>query len=213
MSPLDNDALKAALALPQEERRRMVTKISFQQGTSAAAQVSAVWLPVVAYLNFGSGRPARWFQTRLNVSAKTSVVIMPIIFGFGVVSEQVATRLANPKAFALDITTGRVSALPPHKKLANYVYDSPIRSLIMLGIPGVLAIFLSKGGQTELSISQRIMHTRVAGQFSILTILVGTMGLHDYMSKRGGRYLEPWEEELKLKQQKAAEDEERNLHQ
>jgi hypothetical protein len=205
MAPVvyNSDAINAALALPQEERRRLVTKIAAQQGAIAAAQASLGWVPVVTYLLNAKSEPALWFQTRLNTSAKTAATIMPIIFAFGMVSEQVATRLANPQAFVSDVSTGRVSALPVHKRLANFVYDHPINSLIMAGVPAVLTIFMSKSGQTELSLSQRIMHTRVAGQFTVLMTLVSVMGFHDYMGRRG-RFLEPWEEELRQKQMNAA---------
>lgn len=203
MSPpvvYESDAIKSALSLPVEERRKLVTKISIQQGSWAALQTSAVWLPTMAYLHYGKSGPAKFFQTSLNMSAKTAVTIMPILFAWGMVAEQVATRLANPQMFEHEADHGFVSTLPLHKRVANYVYDNPIRSLIMMGVPGVIAIFASKGGQNELSMSQRIMHTRVAGQFSVLALLVGTIGFHDYMHRvNGGRFLEPWEEELKKK--------------
>jgi len=46
-----------------------------------------------------------------------------------------------------------------------------------------------------------LMHTRVMGQFSILAILVSTMGFYDYMRSRGP-FLEPWEIEARLARQK-----------
>jgi len=199
----NSETLNLALELPAEERRRTVTKIAVQQGLSGAAKVAAVWIPAVTYLRYGNSGVSRWFNTGLNVSGKTAVVIMPILLGFGIISEQVATRLANPQAFAADLSTGRVSALAPHQRMANYLYDNPMKTLVMLGTPTVLTIFLSKGGQTELTLSQRLMQTRVLGQFSVLAILIGTLGFHDYMAKRG-RFLEPWEEELLQKQKETA---------
>jgi hypothetical protein len=198
-----SDAINHALSLPIEDRKAMVTKISIQQGAFAATQVAAVWLPAITYLSYGKARPAKFFQTGLNASAKTAFTIMPIVMGFGLVSEQVASRLANPQAFEAELSHGRVSSLSVPKRLANFFLDSPMKALIMIGVPGVLGIFLAKGGQSELSFSQRIMHTRVMGQFSVLAVLVGTMGFHDYMTKRG-RFLEVWEEEALAKQKETA---------
>lgn len=178
----------------------MVTQIATREGSIAAAMTSIVWLPTTAFLAYGNSGPSHFFRTRLNTSARTALVIMPIVFAFGIVSEQVASRMANPEAFAHDIHSGRVSTLSLPKRLANFVHDYPVRTLFMLGVPGVIGIFASKGGQHELSLSQRLMHTRVIGQFTVLSILLGTMGFHDYMS-RHGRYLEPWEEELLKKEE------------
>jgi len=202
MSPpvvYESEAVKQAIAMPIEERRKMVTKIATQQGASAAAQAALVWTPAILYLANGNAGPCKWFQSRMNAQAKTAFWVMPILGIFGLVSEQVATHMANPGAFENEVASGRVSTLSPPKRFANFVLDHPIRVLIMVGVPAVLSLFLSKSGQKELSLSQKIMHTRVAGQFSVLATLVGTMAFHDYMSRRG-RFLEPWEEEaLKAK--------------
>jgi hypothetical protein len=216
MSPpvvFESDSLKQALALPQEERRKLVTQIAAQQGAIAGLKTALVWTPAVAYLQYGRSGASNWFRTRLNVSGKTAFLIMPIISAFGLVSEQVATRMANPRVFESEIAVGRASALPIHQRMANFVHDNPIRTLIMVGVPGVVAIFLSNGGNPELSLSQRIMHTRVAGQFTVLTALLGTMGIHDYMSKRG-RFLEPWEElaQKEKVEQALKEEEQGKLH-
>lgn len=41
--------------------------------------------------------------------------------------------------------------------------------------------------RTGLKLSQRIIHTRVQGQASVITILALTMGFREYMQKNGGR--------------------------
>ncbi len=38
-----------------------------------------------------------------------------------------------------------------------------------------------------LKLSQRIIHTRVQGQASVITILALTMGFREWMQKNGGR--------------------------
>lgn len=42
-------------------------------------------------------------------------------------------------------------------------------------------------GRAGLKLSQRIIHTRVQGQASVITILALTMGFREYMQKNGGR--------------------------
>lgn len=186
-----SEALSAALKLPAEERKKQVGTISFMEGAKAGAVGSLFWLPVTYYLSQGKSGAGKWFQTRLNNSGRTAVVIMPPIFVFGLVSEQVASRLGNPMVFD-QIIAAKATQLPMHKRLANFVYDHPFQWILTLGVPTLFTTYLVKGADHSLSPSQRIMHTRVIAQFSVLSILLGTMGFYDYMNRRG-RFLETWE--------------------
>lgn len=191
-----SDAVTAALAVPAAQRKEIATRVATTEGALAASYTAAVWLPYIAYINYrpNANGMARWFNKRLNTSAKTALTTMPILFAFVIVSEQVTSRLANPDAFARELADGRLSTLPLYQRTANFVYDHPFRVLITLGLPTVTWVYIAKGGDSSLSISQRIMHTRVIGQFSVLAILAATMGFYDYMGRRG-RFLELWEKE------------------
>ena len=78
---------------------------------------------------------------------------------------------------------------------ANYAFFNPMRTLIASGIVTVGTIFAIKGGEAHLSLFQRLFHTRVLGQASVLGLLVGTMAFHEYMDRRGP-FLEEWETEV-----------------
>jgi len=186
-----SDALREALKLPVEERHRVVTRMAFTEGLKSGLGVGVVCGGVLGGLWY-SGRLS---SLPLSASAKTMALVVPPVLTFSIVSEQVASRLARPEAFAYAVagSDSRASSLALHKRLANLVYDHPYRIMVGVGVVGVVGIFRSTASQAELSFSQRIMHTRVLAQFTVLTTLAGLMGFSDYMRRRG-RFLEPWEE-------------------
>ena len=167
----ESKALTAALALPADERKKIATSLSVGEGIKAAVGTSVVWLPTIAYLNYGKSKYSEFFQKRFNTSAKTAAVIMPIIFAYGMVSEQVNSRLANPTAYASE-DSGFVRDLPLYKQVGNYVYHHPFRTVFWMGLPGVVAIYIAEGRDKSLTLSQRIMHTRVLGQFYVISIMI-----------------------------------------
>jgi hypothetical protein len=187
----ENKAVEKALQLPRAERQRLVTQIAITQGVYASLQAAAVWSPICAGLKYGTS-PNFWFNKSMNTSARTAMVIMPPLVAFVFVSEQVATRLANPDAFVSAIAEKRATTLGPFKRFANYTLDRPFHLLVAASVPIVGVIAYHNRQRSTLSLSQAIMHTRVMGQFSVLAILVTTMGFYDYM-RAHGRYLEPWE--------------------
>jgi hypothetical protein len=75
------------------------------------------------------------------------------------------------------------------QRTANYLYFNPIQHTIMTSIPVVAGIFHYQNTvKSDIIMSRRIMHTRVLGQFSVLTVLVMTMGFQSFMDTRGGPY-------------------------
>lgn len=184
----ESEKLQEALNLPASERKKIVSQMAIDGGLKSAAYFSAFWWPTLAYLKLQ--KPQHFFNTKMNVSARTAVAIMPPVLIFTFVSEQIASRLANPNAFLKDIH--RRSTLPPWKQYANFVADHPFENLFISSVPLIAYIFKNKLNEEALSLSQRIMHTRVLGQFSVLTLLAINMGFYDYMKKHG-KFLEPWE--------------------
>ena len=72
--------------------------------------------------------------------------------------------------------------------LANWLYDHPFMFVAGVGAATVTSIFaMEKIRHPTLSLSSRVMHTRVYSQGIIVTLLCGTMVFHDYM-KRQGRF-------------------------
>jgi hypothetical protein len=67
-----------------------------------------------------------------------------------------------------------------------------------LGAPFVGTVLYEQLKLKHLTISQRIMHTRVFGQMGVLAILVTTMGFREYMTKHGRFKVEGEEEDEEL---------------
>ena len=65
-----------------------------------------------------------------------------------------------------------------------------------MGLPVVGGIFYGQmaEGKKHLKLSQKVMHTRVYGQATVLGMLVSLMVFRDYMD-RHGRFMEGWEAE------------------
>mmetsp|Transcript_22706 Transcript_22706/g.59282 ORF Transcript_22706/g.59282 Transcript_22706/m.59282 type:complete len:110 (-) Transcript_22706:24-353(-) len=76
-----------------------------------------------------------------------------------------------------------------HHMLANFMYDHPFHLLVASSLPVVGSIFLTQKDHAHLKLSQKIMHTRVLGQLSVLGILLSVMFFRDYMD-RNGRFIE-----------------------
>jgi hypothetical protein len=187
----DKKAMDKALQLPNEERQRLVTKISFAQGAYAALHTGAVWTPLWAALKYGTS-PAFWFNRSLDTTGRTALLIWPPLFAFYLVSDQVAVRLGNHDAFHSAIHEHRATTLGPFERFANYALDNPFQLLVFASAPVVGLIGYNNSKKSALSVSQAVMDTRVIGQFSVLVILGSTMFFHDFMRSHG-RFLEPWE--------------------
>lgn len=79
------------------------------------------------------------------------------------------------------------------KRVLNFVHDEPARTLAYMGIPLAGSILLRNLSQPALTLSQRLMHTRVQAQSSVLIILGLTISLNAFMISRG-RFPEPDED-------------------
>mmetsp|Transcript_24643 Transcript_24643/g.57421 ORF Transcript_24643/g.57421 Transcript_24643/m.57421 type:complete len:242 (-) Transcript_24643:106-831(-) len=72
-----------------------------------------------------------------------------------------------------------------HHQIANYWQENPFKILALLGVPTVAWIFYGRTGQAHLQTQMKVMHTRVMGQFSVITMLLGLMGFKEYMDRNG----------------------------
>jgi hypothetical protein len=75
--------------------------------------------------------------------------------------------------------------IPFHHQVMNTVYDHPWLSIIGTGVPFAAMILNSQLKVKHLTLSQRIMHSRVYAQMGILTIGLSTLAFREYMDKRG----------------------------
>ena len=72
-----------------------------------------------------------------------------------------------------------------HHQIMNYWQENPVKILAAVGLPAVAYIFYGKSGQSQLQLQQKIMHTRVLGQGTVVAIMLALMGFKDYMDKHG----------------------------
>ena len=80
--------------------------------------------------------------------------------------------------------------MPAHHRVMNMIYDHPFVLIFITGLPIVGTILSSQMKHTHLTLSQKIMHSRVYAQGGILAVAVTTMAFRDYMDKNG-RFPEP----------------------
>ena len=75
--------------------------------------------------------------------------------------------------------------LMPWHHAANFWQDHPFQILMGVGLPAVGYIFHKVNTGKEIMLSQKIMQTRVVGQFTVLVFLLSLMGFKEYMDRNG----------------------------
>ncbi|KAE9047927.1 hypothetical protein PR003_g865 [Phytophthora rubi] len=133
------------------------------------------------------------FRTRLGVSGKTALALMPAMAVFSFVSEnRMLAGARNPQMYLastnpnfVELRVPKQSSLMMYQRAANYWYDHPYRMLATVGVPLVGGIFAYQSLNTSIQRSQQIMHTRIYGQTAVVVLLLGSMAFSDYMKKRG----------------------------
>ena len=75
--------------------------------------------------------------------------------------------------------------VPIHHKVLNFVYAKPFYLITGLSVPAAAYIFNQQVKLTGYKFSQRVMHSRIFAQGSVIGILIVTMFIRDYMEKRG----------------------------
>lgn len=69
-----------------------------------------------------------------------------------------------------------------------------------MGVPTVGSILYSTRNETHLKLSQKLMHTRVYGQMSVVAMLLTVMSFREYMRRNGGLFIDEYEEETTAEQ-------------
>mmetsp|Transcript_13972 Transcript_13972/g.41643 ORF Transcript_13972/g.41643 Transcript_13972/m.41643 type:complete len:196 (-) Transcript_13972:1093-1680(-) len=144
---------------------------------------------------FAANRYSPAFRRALGVSGQSALVVMA---GLGYGSLQAELFLGHRKDWEPsheEVTreTQRMQEekdkppFVPHLRLANFVYRHPFQCIAGIGGSAVGYIFW-KHRHTRLSLLQQILHTRVAGQASVLATLAGIMFFREWMDRRGGAF-------------------------
>jgi hypothetical protein len=187
--PLVPDSTKARDIISKH-----ATKVGFESGALAAAIAGSGVLAANTY----------WpvFRRRLGASGKTALVVSSALATFIITAEtQLVAGSRNPEKYLASLDPNFVaeethdrSSLRWHHRMANTLYDHPYRTLAIVGVPLVGGIFAVQATNHTIQRSQQIMHTRIYGQGAIVVLLLASMGFHDYMRSRGGRFVERDEE-------------------
>jgi len=88
-----------------------------------------------------------------------------------------------------------------HHHLANFWHDNPFKVLAALSVPTILYIFKGANEKKHLKLQSKLMHTRVFGQFAVLTMLLSLMGFKSYMDTFG-KFITEQEAESRVEEMK-----------
>ncbi|KAG9400098.1 hypothetical protein AC1031_011009 [Aphanomyces cochlioides] len=173
----------------QLEKREIIMSNSASVGLKAAATAAAAMGAAVTLAHYN------WpfFRNRLGVSGKVGLVAMAGLATFNIAAEQDLLRGSrNPDEYINELQGAKAAeavtrhgSLPLHQRAANFVLDHPFRTVAVTAAPIVGGIYLYQNQNTNIQLSQKIMHTRIYGQGSCVVILLSTMAFYDYMSRRG----------------------------
>ncbi|KAF0686685.1 Aste57867_21527 [Aphanomyces stellatus] len=174
----------------QLEKREIIMSNSTAVGLKSAALAAGLMGAAVTAAHHYSP----FFRHRLGVSGKVGFVAMAGLATFNVAAEQDLLKGSrNPDEYINELQGTQVAAavnhgrkaLPVFQQLGNFVYDHPFRMIAVTALPAVGGIFLYQNTNTNISFSQKIMHTRIYGQGTCVVVLLSTMAFYDYMSRRG----------------------------
>ena len=174
------------------EIESLILESANQKGLMAAG----VSLATFGSLAYAANVLTPFFRTRLNVSGKLASVVMPTIGITAFTMERHIIYCKNHKQEFLDDYLGfeapiedvEVKPLALWKRGANFIYRYPFYTLGVTGTIMVGSIYTAQ--PSHLSFTQKVFHSRVLGQFSVIATLCGVMGFWDYMNRNGGEYKE-----------------------
>jgi hypothetical protein len=134
------------------------------------------------------------FNKMMQVSAKVSLPVMAGLFLFTLRYEHAITDISRrPEEWGLtddNVRRGKASRIPIHHKAANFLYDHPFGMIMTGAVPIIGYIFNDQMQYKHLKFSQRVMHSRVFAQGSIITMALTIMAFREWMDRRG-RFPEP----------------------
>lgn len=184
--------LSSAVREKEDFKKEKAISIAFGEAAKYGLYGLATGVAVLA-----AGSRTKLFLKYLSVSAKTAIPLMSGLFAYAVKYELcLIDTQRNPELYGLTdehIRLGKVTRMPAHHRAMNYVFDHPFSLVLALSVPIASTIFYTQMQHTHLTLSQKVMHSRVFSQGGIIMVALSTMAFRDYMSKRG-RFDEPDDE-------------------
>jgi len=194
----ETNTASSNVGLGDSVRRQQVMDISMWEATKwtvATTAISAVGTVLATYRY-------KNFNKFTSTSIKLAIPTMTLVGTFSFVFETTMTDvMLNPAKYGLSNQpqiAAKVSKLPLHHRFMNYIYDHPFQMIASLGVPLAAGILSSQMHNTHLTLSQKIMHSRVFAQGGVLSILLSTMAFREYMDRRGRFKEEEDETQYKL---------------
>lgn len=179
-APLTNDGLGDAA------KKEKILELAFDNAVKKTAIMTlgaAAATAAVAYRY-------KNFNKFTSLSIKLAIPTMTLIGTFSYVYETTVTdAIHHPERYGITEEViqqkAKVSSLPVHHRFLNYIYDHPFQMVGALGVPLAGTILSQQMHNTHLTLSQKIMHSRVFAQGGVLSILLLTMAFREYMDRRG----------------------------
>lgn len=189
-------------------RKEVIMDIALWEATKYTVGMTALAAAGTAFVSYRYKN----FNKFTSISIKFAIPTMTFLGTFSFIFETTMTdALLRPKKYGLPAIGETIVAAPDkqkvthialHHRMMNYVYDHPFQMIATLGAPLAGGIFYQQMHNTHLTLSQKIMHSRVFAQGGILTVLLTTMAFREYMDRRG-RFPEPEEESKDYKPESA----------
>jgi hypothetical protein len=185
-------------SLKEEQMEAVKKQRVLSLAQTEAFKYGAVAMALVGGATFAATLYSKKFDKMMSLSAKVS---FPVMAGLGIWSYRYEIISIDAKRFpekygiysddhVHTIVARPTATMPFHHQVMNYIYDHPFQMIASLGIPLTATILHSQRLNTHLTLSQKIMHSRVFAQGGVLCILLTTMGFREYIFKRG-RFKDP----------------------
>lgn len=183
------DAVKNYTVLNEDSKRDAVLDVAMREALRTSVVVTSV---VGSAVLLGLWRSKK-FRDSTTVSVRVSFPVMALLGTFSFKYEMTQyDAMHHPRKYGLvqeNPTTHAIKpirvGLPLYQRFMNYTYDHPFQLVTILGVPLAGGILYNQMGKTHLTLSQKIMHSRVFAQGGVISILLVCMAMMEYMGKRG----------------------------
>lgn len=167
-------------------RKEKILGIAMQKSVMYGA---VAFVAVSAATVVGAYKSKR-FNEITSISAKASFPVMAAIGTFSFSYEMTVNEAQRyPERYGLGngvvAPAKKQNTMPIHHKFINYCYDHPFQLVSVVGLPFAGLILNQQLALKHLTLSQKIMHSRVLAQGGILSILLSTMAFREYMDRHG----------------------------
>lgn len=178
------DTTSSNVGLGDKIRKQQVMDIALWEATKWTVGLTAV----AAAGTLAATYRYKNFNKFTSISIKWAIPTMTMIGTFSFVFETTMTdAMLRPGKYGLAASEEihKAIKISPHHRFMNYIYDHPFQMISALGVPLAAGILSQQMHNTHLTLSQKIMHSRVFAQGGVLSILLTTMAFREYMDRRG----------------------------